>query len=112
MDNQQKRLKERSTNKAQFRNIAKIYSCRCAVCGWHLPTITPKGNQYQGGCELHHIIAYKDGGTETVDNLILLCPNCHKLADCGILTADELRQHLRDKPVSGIEWLRQQYNLK
>ncbi len=112
MDNQLKRLKERSVNKTLLRQIAKIYDCRCAICGWHIPTITPKNKQYQGGCELHHIISYKEGGRETIDNLILLCPNCHKTADCGILTPADLRQYHRETPLQGIEWLKRQYNLK
>lgn len=44
-----------------------------------------------GGCEMHHIDAVSEGGQHELDNLILLCPNCHKLAHNGILTKDQLR---------------------
>lgn len=110
IENQYERLKYRAKNQKKLREIARYYNCRCAICGWHLPTITPKSDkQYQGGCDLHHIIAYKDGGEETPDNLILLCPNCHKLADLGIISKDELREYVKTESQTGIDWLKENY---
>lgn len=105
-----KRLKNRNKHYRLYREIVSIYNSKCAICEWRLPNKTPNNIIYkQGGCDIHHIIAYKDNGSESIDNLILLCPNCHMLAEAGILTASELREHLRDKPYTGIEWLKDNY---
>lgn len=109
MGNSKQRLDFRSKNRKLLKDIARNYNCQCAICGWHLPTLSGKGWHYQGGCDLHHIIPYRDNGGETKENLILLCPNCHKLADNDIITVDELRKHLILEPASGIEWLKDHY---
>ncbi len=50
------------------------------------------------GCEFdfivhnHHIIPRSEGGSHSLENCILLCPNHHALADAGILT----REYLHD----------------
>ena len=43
-----------------------------------------------GGCEIHHIKPIAEGGDNGRDNLILLCPNCHKKAHAGIIRKEEL----------------------
>lgn len=48
---------------------------QCERCGWHEKTIDSEFTP----CELHHI----DGNPENhkLDNLIILCPNCHALTE-------------------------------
>lgn len=41
---------------------------KCEKCGWK-----------KSNCDVHHIIPKKDGGTNDEDNLIVLCPNCHRV---------------------------------
>jgi HNH endonuclease len=43
--------------------------------------------------ELHHIIEQAEGGTDTEDNLLVLCPNCHqhRYHRSGEFTRDQLR---------------------
>jgi hypothetical protein len=43
------------------------YKCANPICR-HILTL-----------ELHHIVWVKDGGENTADNLLALCPNCHSL---------------------------------
>lgn len=33
--------------------------------------------------EVHHIVMLKDGGSDTIDNVIALCPNCHRKRHYG-----------------------------
>mgnify|MGYP001611092206 FL=1 len=40
----------------------------CQRCGW--------GN---GRCDVHHIIPRSKGGTNEKQNLVILCPNCHRI---------------------------------
>lgn len=55
-----------------FKSRYKFYkenTDRCERCGWNLSS-----------CDIHHIIPKSDGGTNNRSNLIVLCPNCHRLA--------------------------------
>ncbi|MBM3205303.1 hypothetical protein FJZ41_00425 [Candidatus Shapirobacteria bacterium] len=61
-------------HKAWIRNQAiKRYGKNCELCGYKL-TI-----------DAHHIIPKKEKGKHEVDNLIVLCPNCHALISRKIL---------------------------
>lgn len=73
-------------------NLVSAYDYKCAICGWSIPTWQPgyKRHERQGGCEVHHIIPVADGGSDDCSNLILLCPNCHKMAHCGLLSPEKL----------------------
>lgn len=46
----------------------------CQLCGQPAPFIDKQGNPY---LEVHHIKWLSQGGTDTLDNVIAICPNCH-----------------------------------
>ena len=48
---------------------------KCELCGWDKKI---PGNKYTP-CELHHING--DNTDHRLENLILICPNCHSLQD-------------------------------
>ena len=82
----------------RLRNIKPLlyqaYENKCAICGWQIADHLIEGQtgtMFSYGCEIHHITAVKDGGNDADDNLILLCPNCHKMANAGVFPADKLR---------------------
>lgn len=80
------------------KDVYAAYNCRCALCGWQISDRLLRVNgryQYSHGNEIHHITAVKDGGTEDYRNLILLCPNHHKLADLKLIPDETLREHTR-----------------
>lgn len=64
------------TYKLKLRLLREAYKedC-CELCGW---TGKREGEEFST-CELHH----KDGNSHNhcLNNLILLCPNCHSLTD-------------------------------
>ena len=98
----QKKKKAIATRAKKINAIAHLayraYNCKCALCGWQATaeTITYKGRiQYAHGNELHHIVPVAEGGTETADNIILLCPNHHKQADLGIIDRFTLQEHAK-----------------
>ena len=79
-------------------SVYRAYNSSCAICGWRATDelIISKGKiQYAHGNEIHHITPIAEGGKETADNIILLCPNHHKQADLGILSREELRKHTK-----------------
>ena len=56
-------------DKTPKRTITKILrraNIKCSICGWNEST-----------CDIHHIIHKKDGGSDNMDNLIVVCPNCY-----------------------------------
>lgn len=56
----------------------------CTICGW-----TIEGTE-TGACAIHHITPIGKGGEDSIDNVVVLCPNCHALADAGLITQAQL----------------------
>lgn len=56
----------------------KHLGTKCMICGWDEIT------------DIHHIIPRRHGGTNNIENLIVLCPNHHRLADIGRISQAEL----------------------
>ncbi len=95
--NTYKRVSDNSHKGYLAAELIMRYNGRCAICGWRASEalITTDGRTQKAyGNEIHHIIPVKNGGRATEDNLILLCPNHHKQADLGVLTADDLRAYI------------------
>ena len=60
---------------ASSRTVSKIlYRLKvpCSLCGWNKAT-----------CDIHHIISKKAGGNNSNENLIIICPNCHREIHAG-----------------------------
>lgn len=45
----------------------------CSICGWH------------GPCDKHRIKWGMNGGGYTKGNVMIICPNCHRLIHKGLL---------------------------
>ena len=64
-------------HKAWVRNQAiKKYGGKCELCGYKL------------SLDVHHITPKGQGGNHKVDNLMVVCPNCHALITRKILQLD------------------------
>lgn len=59
--------------------VMKRMNVGCSICGWN-----------KAACDIHHIIPKKFGGDNSDDNLINLCPNCHREAHSGLISNDVL----------------------
>lgn len=55
------------------------------------------GNKTKEILQIHHIDSVANGGNNDLNNLIILCPNCHKAAHAGIIKKDELKK-LKKEP--------------
>ena len=86
------RGKERSTINPE---LIYAYNCECAICHWSIPDWLPtyKRTERMHGLNYHHIIPVSEGGSSDEENIVVLCPNCHKMAHAGILTEEELKKH-------------------
>ena len=79
-----------------YSDVIFAYDARCAICGWsaNLPPILSNGKRnFSDGTEIHHVTSIANGGDDDFGNLILLCPNCHKLAHLGVYDENKLRKH-------------------
>ena len=47
----------------------------CQLCHHEAPFRNSRGEPY---LETHHIIWLSEGGADSVDNVVALCPNCHR----------------------------------
>lgn len=47
----------------------------CQLCNQSAPFTDKNGDPY---LESHHIIWLSNGGSDSIDNVVALCPNCHK----------------------------------
>ncbi|KKM08345.1 hypothetical protein LCGC14_1724710 [marine sediment metagenome] len=54
--------------------IIKRSGFGCAICGWN-----------EAQCDMAHVIPKVEGGTYELDNIVILCPNHHRMADSGKL---------------------------
>ena len=56
-------------SKRTVQKIVKRANKGCSICGWN-----------EASCDLHHIIPTFQGGSDTDDNAVILCPNHHRMA--------------------------------
>ena len=52
----------------------------CEACSDHAPFSKPDGSPY---LEVHHLQTLSEGGSDTIDNCIAVCPNCHRRLHYG-----------------------------
>ena len=55
--------------------VKRIAEGKCQLCGNTAPFIDPSGSPY---LEEHHVKRLADGGPDTIENVVALCPNCHR----------------------------------
>ncbi|MCM1161579.1 MAG: HNH endonuclease [Roseburia sp.] len=65
---------------------------KCDLCGSNAPFIDKKGNPY---LEEHHIVRLADGGADSIDNAVALCPNCHR--EIHIIGTQEMNNDLKKR---------------
>ena len=53
----------------------RLANGKCELCGQPAPFRDSKGKPY---LETHHIIWLSKGGSDSIDNTVALCPNCHR----------------------------------
>ena len=63
----------RSPNVARFARHRANGNCQ--LCGQKAPFIDKNGLPY---LEVHHVVWLSQGGSDAIDNVVALCPNCHR----------------------------------
>ena len=57
--------------------VKRIAEGKCQYCGEKAPFIDKNGEPY---LEEHHVTWLARGGSDTIDNVVAVCPNCHTKA--------------------------------
>ncbi|MEM0475398.1 MAG: HNH endonuclease [Candidatus Norongarragalinales archaeon] len=71
-------VKRRKRDYAIITKMKEYYEYKCQICGTTIPK--KSGGFY---IEAAHITPKREEGTEDPENLLILCPNHHKLLDYG-----------------------------
>ena len=89
-----------STSRTTYRrsDVVKEYALRvadgvCQGCGEEAPFLGTDGEPF---LEVHHLYRRSDGGADHPDNVIALCPNCHRRVHYG-QDGDNFNQQLIDQ---------------
>lgn len=61
------------SSKSKWNKIFQLRGVKCEVCN------------FDDVIEVHHLVSKKAGGSDEVNNLIILCPNHHSLLHHGLL---------------------------
>lgn len=73
-ESQEVTIKKVKRYQALVNRLKLVYGCCCQICG--ATFLMDNGNYY---CEAHHIKELSKGGSQNPSNVILLCPNHHRL---------------------------------
>ena len=76
--------KLRRESKMQKERISRIEEYTCQICGFHQAYVNKNGKQ-RFIIQVDHIVEKSQGGGECLNNLLVLCPNCHAKKTYGII---------------------------
>jgi len=96
----------RIEDRKQKRRVAALENYTCQVCGFYCEY--ENNGQKSWIIEVDHIIEKSQGGGEELNNLWVLCPNCHKKKTRGIITIDSITKQVKelglDLQISNNHW--------
>jgi len=78
-------------------NVKRIYDNRCQICGF---TFKKKNGEFYS--EGHHLIPLSEGGTQERDNIVILCPNHHRMMHYADVEIGDLKyEKKREVKING-----------
>lgn len=79
--NQMERKPQKTETTVYYRDpylkeiVKRIAEGKCQYCGNNAPFFDKNGEPY---LEEHHVKGLADGGRDIIDNVVAICPNCHR----------------------------------
>ncbi len=61
-----------------------VWKEECMLCGWDKTT-----------CDIHHIISLSSGWEDRIENMIMVCPNCHRQIHKWFYTVSQLFEKIK-----------------
>lgn len=89
---QKKQQIEEKRNQIMKKYMKSIHYTECQVCG--VPHFKTSKSHY---CEVHHLIPWNTTHDDSIVNLVVVCPTCHRKFDYG---AKEVKISLYEKLIS------------
>lgn len=86
------RARQRSLSKdgLSIKSYYKIFEdIPCEICSWNKTTR-----------DIHHIKEVVNGGTNELNNLISVCPNCHRMIHNNLISENDLLKIIEDRTIS------------
>ena len=80
-----------SKGEISYRTWIKI--AKRAFPDWCCPLCKENGIHWDIAFDIHHIAPRAKGGQDDVANLVLICPNHHRMAHLGLLTKEALEKY-------------------
>ena len=59
--------------------VVALFPSPCAICGWDIART-----------DAAHIVPHGEGGPDTVENGVILCPNHHRMFDSGLIPLGDI----------------------
>ena len=75
-------------NLALTRYLKELYKNECQICGFAFKK--ENGEKYS---ECHHLIPLGENGSDTLENVIVVCANCHRMLHYAKVEFGELRDN-------------------
>lgn len=94
-------IKIRHESKMQKERIARIEDYTCQICGFRQSYVNANGRT-RYIIEVDHIVEKSQGGGETINNLLVLCPNCHAKKTYGLIKVNPdytIEENGRQRPL-------------
>lgn len=89
----QKNYRAKRRNSTQTLPDKQLYSIfngiACELCAWD-----------KASRDLHHIVEVSNGGVNSIDNVICVCPNCHRMIHSNLISKDDLLKAVKDRTIS------------
>jgi len=86
------RARQRSLSKdgISIKSYYKMFeNTPCEICSWNKTTR-----------DIHHIKEVVNGGTNELNNLISVCPNCHRMIHNNLISENDLLKIIEDRTIS------------
>lgn len=87
LKNYRLRMKSNLSIKRDF--LEFMISEPCEICKWN-----------ETSCDVHHILPVSESGKNELNNLITLCPNCHRKVHRNLISMDFLFEIVNNRSIS------------
>lgn len=91
-------VKKRKESRKQKQIVARLEQYTCQVCEFKCEFQNKNGKKLYI-VHVDHIIEKSKGGGEQMDNLWVLCPNCHSKKTFGVITIDTEKKEVRENNI-------------
>ncbi|MGV8961856.1 MAG: HNH endonuclease [Candidatus Saccharimonadaceae bacterium] len=88
--NYRAKQKSISDESISIKTLYKLFKdIPCELCQWN-----------ETSRDLHHIIKVSQGGTNELNNLICVCPNCHRMIHNNLVSKDSILNAIKIRTIS------------